>query len=308
MSRWRSRHYSGPDAGGFHFAQPRDREPRPVRTDHSLRRPTPHDRHVRSARSSSARTAPRNVQRHTVPTTPPLNTSAFATVRGVGKTIYVVTHPEATHHAHGLVGGWYDSDLTLKGLADAKAIAQWLYAQIPAGVEVDIFSSDLLRARRTADQISDMLGTAVTLDQRLREKSYGTAQQRPQRWLDERFIPPPATGDRLSHDEGIPGAETKAAFAARVYAAMETITARTAQWQVIVTHGFALSFVITAWIQMPLASLGYASFRSEPGSITTLRQDDYFQNRQVAVLADTHHLDHTGRDDPTEAPSDQDPT
>lgn len=226
----------------------------------------------------------------------------------MGKTIYVVTHPEATHHAQGLVGGWYDSDLTVKGLADAKTIAQRLCAQIPTDVEVDIFSSDLLRARRTADQISDMLGTAVTLDQRLREKSYGTAQQRPQSWLDERFIPPPATGDRLSHDEGIPGAETKAAFAARVYAAMETITARTVEWQVIVTHGFALTFVITAWIQMPLASLGYASFRSKPGSITTLRQDDYFHNRQVAVLADTHHLEHTGRDDPTEAPSDQDPT
>lgn len=129
------------------------------------------------------------------------------------------------------------------------------------------------------------------MDPRLREKSYGIAEGRPQNWLDERFIPPPRTGDRLSHDEGIPGAETKAVFAARVFAAMEVITASAAQRQVIVTHGFALTFVIAAWIRMPLASLGFVGFRSKPGSITTLRQDDYFHNRQVAVLADTCHLE-----------------
>jgi probable phosphoglycerate mutase len=134
-------------------------------------------------------------------------------------------------------------------------------------------------------------GAAVTLDPRLREKSYGIAEGRLQSWLEERFIPPPATGDRLSHDEGIPGAETKAVFAARVFAAMDVITASVAQHQVIVTHGFALTFVIAAWIGMPLPSLGFVNFRSTPGSITTLRQDDYFHNRQVAVLADTCHLD-----------------
>lgn len=209
----------------------------------------------------------------------------------MGKAIYVVTHPEATHHSEGLVGGWYESDLTAKGLADATAIARWLHEQIPAGLTADIFSSDSLRARRTADQISDITGSTVNLDRRLREKSYGTAEGRPQRWLDERFIPPPAVGDRLNHDEGIPRAETKAAFAARVYAAMEAITANPTEHQVIVTHGFTLTFVIAAWIQMPPESLGYANFRSTPGSITTLRQDDYFHNRQVAALADTFHLD-----------------
>lgn len=216
----------------------------------------------------------------------------------MGRTIYVVTHPEATHHCAGLVGGWYDSDLTAKGLAEAKAIAQWLRGEIPPGSGVDLFSSDLQRARRTADQISDALATVVVPDRRLREKSYGTADGRPQSWLDERFIPPPAVGDRLDHDEGIPGAETKAAFAARVYAAMEAITARSAEFQVIVTHGFALTFIIAAWIRMPSESLGYTNFRSQPGSITTLRHDDYFHNRQVATLADTCHLDqpHKGHD------------
>ena len=148
------------------------------------------------------------------------------------KTIYVVVHPEATHHVVGLVGGWYDSNLTVQGLTDAKAIAQWLRREIPTELSIDIFSSDSQRARRTADQIGDALQAVVTPDRRLREKSYGAAEGRHQSWLDERFIPPPTTGDRLNHDEGIPGAETKAVFAARVYSAMEDVIARTTEWQV----------------------------------------------------------------------------
>jgi probable phosphoglycerate mutase len=96
----------------------------------------------------------------------------------VGKTIYVVVHPEATHHVDGLVGGWHDSNLTVTGLTDAKAIAQWLRGEIPTEVAVDVFSSDLRRARRTADQIRDALQTVVTADLRLREKSYGAAEAR----------------------------------------------------------------------------------------------------------------------------------
>ena len=130
----------------------------------------------------------------------------------MGRSIYVVTHPEATHHVDGVVGGWHDSDLTAQGRRDAEAIAEALGRQL-GGRNIEVFSSDLLRARRTADAIATTLNTVPFLDPRLREKSYGVAEGRQQSWLDERFIPPPAVGDRMSHDEGIPGAETKAAFA-----------------------------------------------------------------------------------------------
>ncbi|MFB6711878.1 MULTISPECIES: hypothetical protein [unclassified Streptomyces] len=36
---------------------------------------------------------------------------------------------------------------------------------------------------------------------------------------------------------------------------------------------------------------GYASFRAPSGSITTLREDDFFHNRQVLSLGDTRYLD-----------------
>jgi hypothetical protein len=43
--------------------------------------------------------------------------------------IYIVTHAEATHHVDGLVGGWFDSDLTERGCLQAEAIAASLAAR-----------------------------------------------------------------------------------------------------------------------------------------------------------------------------------
>ncbi|WSB66685.1 histidine phosphatase family protein [Streptomyces decoyicus] len=42
------------------------------------------------------------------------------------RTLYVVTHPEATHHVEGVVGGWHDSQLTPSGIRAALSIAQAL--------------------------------------------------------------------------------------------------------------------------------------------------------------------------------------
>ncbi|MCP2256650.1 putative phosphoglycerate mutase [Streptoalloteichus tenebrarius] len=206
------------------------------------------------------------------------------------RTIYVVTHPEATHHVERVVGGWHDSALTPAGAHAASAIAASLRARIPQGAEVELFTSDLLRAAQTAKAVGDALGVEPILDKRLREKSYGEAEGRPQEWLDRRFVPPPPTGDRMRHDEGVRGAETKAVFARRVYAAMDAILERHGEHQIVVTHGFALTFVVASWIRMPIESTGYVNFRAPSGSITVLHEDDYFHNRQVVALGDTSHL------------------
>jgi probable phosphoglycerate mutase len=91
------------------------------------------------------------------------------------RSIYVVTHPEATHHVEGVVGGWHDSGLTPVGRRAALSIAQALRTEIPDGTEVELFSSDLQRTRRTAEEMAELFGVEPTLDRRLREKSYGEA-------------------------------------------------------------------------------------------------------------------------------------
>ncbi len=204
------------------------------------------------------------------------------------KTLYVVTHPEATHHVDRVVGGQFNSELTPRGHRQAAAIANHLADVVPP--TADLYTSDLKRTQQTAEAIASKLALTPVLMTDLREKSYGEAGGKPQQWLNDRFVYPPASGERLHHNEGIPGAETRAQLAHRAYRALDQILARDSSHQVIVTHGTALTFLITAWLRVPLESAGYASFRSTSGGITTLREDDRYHYRTVESLNDTSHL------------------
>jgi probable phosphoglycerate mutase len=94
----------------------------------------------------------------------------------------------------------------------------------------------------------------------------------------------------MDHRGGIEDAETRRDIAGRVYRRVESIIERPCERQIIVTHGFALTFVIAAWIKMPLDAAGYLSFPARSGSITHLRQDDFWKSRSVVSLADISHL------------------
>lgn len=205
------------------------------------------------------------------------------------RTLHVVTHPQATHHVDGLVGGWYDSDLTPAGTEAAGSIAAALRTEIPVDATVELYSSDLKRTRQTADVIGERFGLEPALDARLRESRFGEAEGHPQSRWDELFTPPPVDGDPMAH-RVIPGAESKAELAQRMYAALDDMVSRPCEHQIVVTHGYAFSFLIAAWIKMPLEALGHALFKAPSGSITTLHEDDVYRGRLVLRLGDARHL------------------
>jgi len=202
--------------------------------------------------------------------------------------IAVVIHTEAQHHVDQLVGGWYDSSLTDKGKGQARQVARALRSIFPE-LQVPIVSSDLLRARQTAEIIGEHLGTTVTLDSGFRELSYGVAEGRPKAWLDKRIVPTPAKGSRLDH-RVCEGAESRRDLATRVYAAMNEILFSDQKDLIIVTHGFAATFVISCWIGLPIESADYVTFSISPASLSLLVEDDLFLNRGVIRLNDTSHL------------------
>ncbi|MBW9071783.1 histidine phosphatase family protein [Agrobacterium deltaense] len=204
------------------------------------------------------------------------------------KNIFVVTHTQSIHHVENKVGGWYETELTPKGVADAEATAAKLMTLI-GSASIEIFSSDLLRASQTAAIVAEHLKRPFEITNDLREISYGSAGGMPQEWLDARQIPA-QDHNRMDHRGGIADAETRREVAERVYRSVNTIISRPCPTQIIVTHGFALTFVIAAWIKMPIESAGYVSFPARSGSITHLRQDDYWQSRSVIALADVSHL------------------
>lgn len=203
--------------------------------------------------------------------------------------IYLVTHPEAQHHVDGIVGGWHDSVLTARGQQQAERIADVLASRI--GPEpVEVHSSDLRRASQAAERIARRFSVEVHTDARLRERSNGDADGRPQAWLAERRIPLPEYGDRLAHNDGPAGAETRLALVERLYPALDDILSRPATTQIIVSHGSASSYLIAAWIAMPMTSTDRVFFPLTSGSITTLVRNDSHFSHQVMTLNETHHL------------------
>ncbi|MCQ1957430.1 histidine phosphatase family protein [Arthrobacter sp. zg-Y826] len=204
------------------------------------------------------------------------------------RNLYVVTHPEATHHVENLVGGWHDSALTSRGLADAQRAARAVRGRIPGDGGTVLFGSDLLRTRQTAEAVGELLGLETVFDPDLREQSYGSAEGTPAGTTP--YQPPPANGDRMHHHDGNEGSETRFEWAGRAYRVLDRILATGARDMIVVTHGGTATYLIAAWIGMPLHAAGYVKFNVAPGSITHLREDDFYRDRQVVALSEVGHL------------------
>lgn len=204
------------------------------------------------------------------------------------RNLFIVTHTQSIHHTENKVGGWYDTGLTHRGEIDAAIVADHLYAMIGV-TPIEIHSSDLLRASQTADIIANRFFCAVKTTSDLREISYGAAGGKPQSWLRARYWPAPEH-EKLDHRGGIEDGESRREIATRIYRAMDEIIASRCPTQIVVTHGFALTFVVAAWIKMPIEAVGFVSFPAKSGSITHLQEDDYWGSRAVLRLADISHL------------------
>jgi len=86
--------------------------------------------------------------------------------------IYFVRHGESIDDIEDRYGGWADYSLTEKGIRTAKETGEKL-KQKNLGAEI-VFTSPLLRASQTADQISKILNLNVIVDQYLKERNtYG---------------------------------------------------------------------------------------------------------------------------------------
>jgi probable phosphoglycerate mutase len=135
-----------------------------------------------------------------------------------------------------------------------------------------IITPHLARMREAAARIASRLGVSTS---DLREMSKGSAEGKPQAWLDERFVPAPED-NRLDFRSAL-GTETKQEFAGHMYRAMGAILGAEASVQIVVPHGFAMTFVVAAWVRMPLDAAGYFNLRATSGGIMHLHEDDFFR-------------------------------
>jgi 2,3-bisphosphoglycerate-dependent phosphoglycerate mutase len=92
--------------------------------------------------------------------------------------LFVFRHAETTDNSRGIFSGWRDPELTLKGLLQAKEIAEQLRRD-----KIDYaFTSHLKRARKTLEIVLEThLTVPVFMDDRLIERCYGLLQGKSKR-------------------------------------------------------------------------------------------------------------------------------
>jgi probable phosphoglycerate mutase len=138
--------------------------------------------------------------------------------------IYLVRHGETDWNAEGRLQGHSDIPLNAKGLEQATALRNHL-AHIPFAAA---FSSDLIRAKKTAEIVLDPREVPLTTTMALRERHAGVFEGRPAIELNQLSAKLLTTIKELSKEEFLsykwhPDIETSAEVHQRVRRFLETL-------------------------------------------------------------------------------------
>lgn len=85
------------------------------------------------------------------------------------KNIITVQHTQSVHHTNGMVGSWTDWELSELGIKQANLIGERLKKEL-SGQSFVMYSSDLLRAKQTAENIGKHLNLSPILRDRITRK------------------------------------------------------------------------------------------------------------------------------------------
>ena len=162
--------------------------------------------------------------------------------------LFLIRHGESRHLAEDMTGGWTDTHLTERGIAQANAVADRLQVLLEKQ-EFSIFSSDLLRASETAEIIASRFKSDITYLKSLRELNNGVGANLSND--DARKIMNPPTQpleDWISFD----GAESWNMLYDRATVALQQILAKERKRAVVISHGNTLRCLISSWLGFAL--------------------------------------------------------
>lgn len=152
--------------------------------------------------------------------------------------LFLIRHGQSESNLNGQIGGHTPSPLTDLGHRQARATAAAVLRDLQP---TTVLSSDLLRARQTAEPIGQSCDLDVGFDERLRERSLGVldgltfeqaAERYPDHWQRLRSRDPAACP---------PGGETVAGVFERVSQVIDDLVRDHAGERVaIVSHGMAI--------------------------------------------------------------------
>ena len=181
------------------------------------------------------------------------------------KRIFTVQHTQSEHHTNGMVGSWTDWNLTELGKQQADQIAAKLKQEL-AGKEAVLYTSDLKRAKQTADSIADQLQIVPVVKTELRERNLGKCCGRSVQWLRENLECEEKTiDDRLFSD-----AESRRDEWNRLKPFFDQVMAEDSENIIIVSHGDLLSVFNAMFLGLGVESLNSCEMFGFAGGVSRM--------------------------------------
>ena len=185
------------------------------------------------------------------------------------KTIITIQHTQSVHHTNGMVGSWTDWELSELGVNQAKNIGEKLKAELD-GRKFVMYSSDLLRAKQTAENIGNYLGITPILRSELRERNLGKCCGKSVHWLRENIEQQEKTiDDRLFSD-----AESRRDEWNRLKSFFDEIMTNDEENIIIVSHGDLLSVFNTMFLGLDVETINDCEMFGLAGGVSYMFENN----------------------------------
>ena len=200
------------------------------------------------------------------------------------KQIITVQHTQSVHHTNGMVGSWTDWELTELGKTQADQIGKKLKEEL-AGKKTVIYSSDLKRAKQTAEEIAKHLGIRPVLREELRERNLGRCCGKSVQWLRENIECEEKTVDDRMFSDG----ESRLDAWNRLLPFFEEVMEGDDETVIIVSHGDLLSLWNAMFLGLPAESSCRAEIHGQAGGVSHMFVGDDGK-RRVRCIGDMSYM------------------
>ena len=200
------------------------------------------------------------------------------------KTIITIQHTQSMHHTNGMVGSWTDWELSELGIQQANRIGEKLKAEL-LDKKFLMYSSDLLRAKQTAENIGKHLGISPILRIELRERNLGRCCGKSVQWLRENFEMQEKTiDDRLFSD-----AESRRDEWNRLKPFFDEVMKSVNENIIIVSHGDLLSVFNTMFLGLNVESINTSEMFGLAGGVSYMFENNEGK-RFIKKLSDMSYV------------------
>ncbi len=208
------------------------------------------------------------------------------------RNIITIQHTQSEQHINKMIGSLGNWNLTELGIKQAHSIGENLANEFK-NQKFAMYSSDLPRAKQTAQIVSGYFNITPIFTSALREFDLGDANGKSKEWArnNQQCTVWQGTIDwaKSVYDKPFIGAETKFDVWNRLSKLLNEILAEKNEDIIIVSHDGTLSILYALWLDMDIEMLNKCNLSGKTGGVSVL-QEDNDGNRIIMRLNDMSYM------------------